>query len=183
MEGNVLENVNDFKKYLQEGNQTRITPEIAILAKNIEGSTKEKIERILEIVNSLKKERFNKEVFRRRTAAEILKSGYVTGCTDAALAFIILARAAGIPTKYVETINRSYLKEEKDDVGGHIFAQSYYEERNEWGWVDPMLGTIGEAPKRVIYKEGLDSWDIGIKDFESLKEAFEKFKMEWKPKD
>lgn len=39
----------------------------------------------------------------------------------------------------------------------------------------------------IIFKEGLDSWDIGIKDFVDLKEKFAEFKIKYldlaKPKE
>jgi len=43
-----------------------------------------------------------------------------------------------------------------------------------------MRRKIGSAPeKRVIFQEGLDSWDIGITDFDSLKTKFEEFRKHW----
>jgi hypothetical protein len=36
-----------------------------------------------------------------------------------------------------------------------------------------------ENEGRVIYKEGLDSWDIDITDFNSLRKAFNAFRKKW----
>lgn len=49
------------------------------------------------------------EEYRQRTGSQILESGYTTGCTDTALAFLVIARQLGIPSKYVETLNTDWL--------------------------------------------------------------------------
>lgn len=52
------------------------------------------------------------------------------------------------------------------------------QKKKEWIWVDPIMAKIGTSPDscgRIVYREGLDSWDIGIKDFESLNAAFSEF--------
>lgn len=59
----------------------------------------------------------------------------------------------------------------------------YDESDTRWVWVNPMDGEVDvptpESDNRVIYKIGLDSWDIGITDFDSLKETFIKFRTYW----
>jgi hypothetical protein len=156
-------------KYLNSGRQTQISLDILSLIENVEGNTIKKIKQILKIVKSLKRTRFNINEFRKRTAIEIIESGYVTGCTDAALAYIVIARVAGIPTKYVETISEEWFNKKTQQISGHIFSQSFSEEKGEWIWVDPMRSKIVKNIKgMVIFKEGLDSWDIGITDFNSL---------------
>jgi hypothetical protein len=63
---------------------------------------------------------------------------------------------------------------------GHVYAQVYDDRKDKWIWVDPRGKSIGRAPKkRVVFKEGLDSWDIGIKDSEELGRKFNTFRQEW----
>lgn len=172
---------NEIEKYLSSGPQTQVTPEIKKIASEISGTVLEKAQNILNRGSSLVKfQDYNKEeVFRKRTASQILQGGYITGCTDAALLFITLARASGIPAKYVETINKEWLENGGDQIGGHIYSQIYDENRG-WVWVDPMGRKIDSPPEnRVVFKEGLDSWDIGINDFDSLKTKFEEFRKQW----
>jgi hypothetical protein len=97
------------------------------------------------------------------------------------LAFIILARASGIPTKYIETIDREWLKKGGSSIGGHVYAQVYDESQSKWVWVDPMGRNIGNPPGegRVVFDEGLDSWDLGIRDYSTLNGEFEGFRDQW----
>lgn len=89
------------EKYLESGEQTAITPVVLDVAQVFEGTTRKKIHQIIQYLRTLRHQTENKsEIFRRRTASEIISDGYVTGCTDDSLVFIVLARAAGIPTKY-----------------------------------------------------------------------------------
>ena len=172
---------NEIKKYLVSGTQTQVTPTIEKISSKILGTTLEKVQKILDICPSVVESRnFNKKIFRKRTADQILKDGYITGCTDAALLFITFARASGIPAKYIETIDEEWLRNGGGSISGHIYSQIYDINQDKWIWVDPMRRKIGSSPeKRVIFQEGLDSWDIGITDFDSLKTKFEEFRKHW----
>jgi len=174
--------MSDSEKYIEPGKQTLITSDIKERVLDFKGTTIDIIREILDTLRDFRMERFNKEIFRKRTANEIIKSGFVTGCTDYALVFIVLSRACGIPVKYVETIDKEWLINGGNSFTGHIYSKIYDESKNEWIWVDPMRGRIGdnlEDFQRVIYKEGLDSWDIGIFDFESLEKVFLEFRDNW----
>lgn len=174
--------LNNQEKYLQSGEQTQITPEVLAIASKFDGSVLNKVSQIIEKVSSLENRRFNGDIFRKRTGDQILKDGFITGCTDLALVFIILARASSIPAKYIETIDKKWLKEGGLSIGGHIYSEIYDEENGEWHWVDPMAREIDitpEAKSRIVFKEGLDSWDIGIKDYESLSTLFNEFRKNW----
>ena len=77
--------------------------------------------------------------FRKRTASEILKSGYSNGCTDDALAFIALARELGIPTKYVETFDQEWLSNPNtNQIFGHVFVDVLVD--GNWRAYDPRSG-------------------------------------------
>jgi hypothetical protein len=131
----------------------------------------------------LRVETSDSKFFRKRTAEQIVKDKFITGCTDSVLVFVTAARACGLPAKYVETVDESWLKNGGVDITGHQYAEVYDEGNKKWFWVDPMGGRVDtpspENEGRVIYKEGLDSWDIGITDANSLKEVFVSFRDGW----
>ena len=169
--------------YLEPGPQTQITPEIEKIASEINGTVLEKTQKILETGATLVKTKgFDEEVFRQRTGAQIIQDKYITGCTDAAIAFITVARATGIPCKYVETIDKEWLEQGGSKHSGHVYVRIYDEGKDDWILIDPMKREIDVSlpPNRVIYKEGLDSWDIGITDFKTLQKEFERFRETWR---
>lgn len=170
--------------YLENTKQIAITDAI----KNIADKFKQKdLDLVLEVLdwvfNNFKNIENNKEekmkLFRKRTADEIIKSGKVTGCTDYAIVFIALARAKKIPTKYIEAIRKRWLDiGDENHIEGHVFAECQI--NNKWYIIDPQQGAIrSDYRNYTIYKKGLDSWDIGIKSFEDLKEKFIDFKGEY----
>jgi transglutaminase-like putative cysteine protease len=74
-------------------------------------------------------------IFRKRTADNILKSKIFTGCSDKAIAFVALARASGIPSRLVETIIGG---NKQDSHHGHIFVDIKIS--NKWYLFDPRHG-------------------------------------------
>ena len=176
------------KHFLQEGGQTKITPEIKQIAESIEGDDLIFIFYLLEwIHNNIaykggklpKGIEFN-DIFRQRTAEQIIKEGYSSGCSDFTLAFIPIARAKGIPTKYVECINENYFKSNLQNVAGHVFAECYI--RDKWITVDPSAGSLfinKNYSKYVVYEKGLDSWDLGIKGLRTMRERFIPFAKDY----
>lgn len=170
--------------YLQAGKQTKITSNIAKVSTSINGSSNHKIQLILDYVKSLRYASFNIELFRKRTADQIIKDNFVTGCTDSCLIFVALCRACEIPAKYVETIDISWLENgDSNSISGHQYSQVWIGREKRWIWVDPFGNRIDtlspENEGRVIYKIGLDSWSIGISDMKSLKEKFDVFRRYW----
>jgi len=152
--------INYIEKYLQSGEQTQITPMILEMVAELQGTVLEKVEQIIAKISQLEGHEFDQNIFRKRTGSQILEDGYYTGCTDSALAFITLARASGIPAKYIETISEEWLKEGGISIAGHIYSQIYDEGTGIWHWVDPMgrkMDTNPETDFRVVFKEGLDS--------------------------
>jgi len=105
-------------KWLQEGQQTKITREIKKLAKELKGSND--LETVFNILKWIKKNlkfvkswKWRKKYLRKRTAEEIIKSGKSSGCGDKALVFVVLVRANNIPAKIVEAIDKDWLLEKK----------------------------------------------------------------------
>lgn len=167
--------------FLRSGRQTQITLEIRNIVKSFTGSSKNKINQIISFVSSLKYTGFNLDLFRRRTAAKIIQDRFTTGCTDSCLVFIALCRACKIPAKYVETIDKYWLEHGPDNsIQGHQYAQVWVKEANRWLWVDPLGARYDTDPPdkegRIIYKIGLDSWDIGLDSLQKLQDSFLHFK-------
>jgi len=163
------------RNFLKEGDQTKITPEVVKIASSISGENLDFIFNALAWVKeniSWEPNRSDKmKLFRKRTADEIIKSGFATGCTDMALAFVLLARAKGIPTKYVETVGKKWLETKSRRVVGHVFAECFV--NGKWVKIDPTKGAIyADRAYRnfIVLAEGLDSWDIGVRSVGDLRE-------------
>jgi hypothetical protein len=109
------------------------------------------------------------ELFRNRTASEIIESGFETGCTDVALVYVALARAAGIPARYVETFNKKWIENyESGRINGHVFVDLLH--YGEWRTYEPNRGFIeydGYFRKGNEFLEvgkGLDFSEIYLKN-------------------
>lgn len=170
--------------FLQPGPQTLIDAEIQRTVARFQGkSTTEKTQEILSYLHQFQITRYDEKLFRTRTAAEIINQKLITGCTDATIAFVVLARASEIPSKYVETIDKEWLETGKRSISGHQYVQIYDYDYEKWIWIDPMGNRINTLPPekegRVIYKVGLDSWDIGIRNFDELEKKFKIFRIKW----
>jgi len=65
-------------------------------------------------------------------------------------------------------------------IEGHVFAECYI--KDKWYQIDPEMGTIYTRKNYSsfeIYDKGLDSWDIGIKSREDVREKFEEYKRSY----
>ncbi|MBI4708700.1 MAG: transglutaminase domain-containing protein [Candidatus Portnoybacteria bacterium] len=166
------------KHFLQSGEQTKITPKIKKIAKRLLGrndyetafNTFRWIKANLKHIQSWPWRRDN---LRKRTAAQVIKSKKASGCGDRAVVFASLMRANGIPAKIVEALDTEWLKSQGEIISGHVFVDLYID--RQWRITDPTVGTINldyawPAGKRfTICWKGLDSWELGIKDFKDLK--------------
>ena len=174
---NSLKN-EEIAKYLNSGGQTEITERIRKIASNFDGSFDEKIQKIFGYIKTFQYQTENKiKIFSKRTADQIIADGYVTGCTDEALIFIVLARALKIPSKYIETIDNEWLKNGGKTIKGHVYVSVFDNEK--WRTADQSKRKIDvdiKSDNRTIYKEGLDQWDIGINNFETLVAKFKDFR-------
>ena len=174
----------DLNFFLKQGEQTQITENILKIASSFSG---EKLDLASEIIKWIRKnlkpdsdKEVKDKVFRQRTADQIIEDGYTTGCTDIGLVFIVLARAKNIPTKYVETIRRKWMDSEDEDfIEGHIFAEIFFDDK--WHIINPTEACLKFWYDRwIIFAEGLDSWDIGIRNYQELKEKFIDFRAKYK---
>jgi transglutaminase-like putative cysteine protease len=188
-----MEGKENIEKWLQEGNQTRITPEIKELANSIGGEKLEYIMNLLlwgkENISTFPKSEW-KENFRNRSADEIIKSQKASGCGDRAVVFCALSRAKGIPTVYIELPYKDWLESDNDQTFvNHCMVKVRHGDR--WYIADPTRGTIGvggyrsvgESVDYVKLGEGLDSWDLGIKDWDSYREKYLEFRKKYQSSD
>ncbi|OGM75109.1 hypothetical protein A2382_03310 [Candidatus Woesebacteria bacterium RIFOXYB1_FULL_38_16] len=112
-------------------------------------------------------------LFRKRTANQLLIEGYYPTCSDIGILFRTLMIALGVSTAYVETFHEDYLlgKAFHGHVVGKIFS------KGKWYFVDPQNNKQRISKNKtdlfplIIYKEGLDSWDIKIKGYEDMHKA------------
>lgn len=171
--------------YLEEGDQTQITPQISQIAKDLDhGQSLDTVFEILRwIQTDLKFEtEGKKEIFRTRTADQIISDGFYSGCTDATLVFVSLVRTCQIPAKYVEMLSKDWLEcEDQDTFSGHVVSEAKIGEH--WYFVDPIRAHVSLrcTSGMVIVDKGLDSWDIGI-THDNWKEKMLGYRTTWKAK-
>jgi transglutaminase/protease-like cytokinesis protein 3 len=177
-----------MNRFLNESDQTKNTPKIKGILQEIKGNNFDFIvNTLLWLQNNLEGKDASttpnyKEVFRKRTATQIIEEGYTSRCTDQALVFIALCRAKGYPTKYVEAIHKSWLntKDTTDiDIKDHVFAEVEIDKK--YYVIDPAMGRIHVNPNDAyrsfaIYAKDYDSWGLDIKSHEDLEEKFNNFK-------
>jgi len=119
-----------------------------------------------------------------RHVEELLGTRQLFGCHDYGLLFAALARAKGFTVNYIQAFDveliRSY-QQNPEDIGstirGHVFCEVLV--NDSWVLIDPRVpcyykgykrnnkylpGSPGPRGSYLLYRKGLDSWDIGIKD-------------------
>lgn len=156
--------------FLEEGEFTRRGDVVKRVAEELRRQDGSPRKAIGGYVGKLKWDETKKgELGRGRTAEQVLQSGFVTGCTDVALAFIVLARALGIPTRYVETLESAYVMGDREiPIRGHSFTDVLT--RNGWRVYEPIQGfnrdntyTLDGRPYEVVGK-GLDFSELYLID-------------------
>lgn len=108
-------------------------------------------------------------VFRQRDLDQVLKEGYYPTCSDIGLIFRGLMAVQGHPTAYVESFHEDYLFD--ISFHGHVFCRVFDGERSVIVNPSPeptIVDNEVEIFKYVIFREGLDSWDIGIRGYEDM---------------
>lgn len=161
--------------WLNEGMQSRITPDIALAASQINGSNRR--ERLYKVVDYVWKNfSFNNWYSDKAfalTADELFRSRKLGGCSDFALVSAVLFRLSGIPARMVITANVDWMQAfQKNDLlitTGHVFVEAYLEEK--WHLVDPTNRLLFEGyyetqqsyPNREYFcLRGTDYWDMGV---------------------
>ena len=168
----------NIKRWLENGEQSKITKHVNEIISEFKGSDFEKIMSILNWMNKNLKRCTDQDkvlqIFATRNISEVLKESLSTGCHDDALIFTTFCRAVGIPAKYVVGINKLDPKNR-----GHCVVELYLHDR--WILVDQSRGSVYIEPKRsdfykmnFIVGKGLDSWDVGISSFKTWEEKADK---------
>lgn len=171
--------------FLENGHLAVKTKYICGIAKGLNPKETRPIEYIANVLKYMA-ENLNKErpegwikFFHTRTAEEVLKSGFVTGCTDSAIVFCTFMRAEGYPTRYLETISKRWLgldpSDTKEPIRGHAFAEVVL--KGGTLFVDPDSKKICLDPNREwelfeLFSIGLDPHDFGLTSFAALKQTF-----------
>lgn len=90
------------------------------------------------------------ELLRKRNVDEIIKSGFITGCGDIALAYATIARSRGIPIQFIEAVQEDCLRDlskgdDNHSMRGHVFLQAKVE--GKWYLMDPSRkSSDGKCP-------------------------------------
>ncbi len=156
--------------FLEEGEYTKRDGRVREIAERLRKSDRTPWGAVSGYVSGLRNDNSKKDSeFRVRTASQILESGYVTGCTDTALAFLVLARELGIPAKYVETFDEKWLQDANaDGIQGHIFVDLQL--NGNWRAYEPKKGFtpdndyVMDGRKYVEVGKGLDFSQVYIKE-------------------
>jgi len=164
--------MNEREYYLQAGKFTGIDDTVLRALEQVQGLEDRKTlpGKISLYLTDILRPRIPRkmEEFRKRTASEIIYSGYCQGCTDRGIVFATLARASGIPTKYIETFNRDSLTKRSIKIRGHIFAEIFsngiwipYEPK--WGLMEKEGYWLGKN-KYIKIGEGLDFSELKLEN-------------------
>jgi hypothetical protein len=134
------------------------------------------------VVNRDLKEDF----FHKRDIEEILIDGKLPTCSDLGILFRGLMIAQGISTSYVETFHEDFIL--KNKLHTHTFAKilkdNPYDDidtsnplsSNFYYFINPdfpmaISPTAEGIFPYIIFKEGLDSWDMDIRSHEDILSA------------
>lgn len=136
-----------FKKENMEKDITKPNDEIKSIVKQF---SKNKYEAVIESMLWMRKNLslggYDRELFRKRDAAQLLKSKKLTGCSDVAILYISFMRALGIKATFIQTISKEtieeYTKESDKDLPiiGHVFVRVHIDEISMI--VDPTYSQI-----------------------------------------
>ena len=172
----MIKNSNDEIPSIEvpTGEQTQISKKIIELSKQIEGEGIDYIKNVSDYIRSLDTKETHKFTS-ERDATEIIDSGYWSGCHEAGIVFASLLRAKGINTIYIQVLNREGVenyKEGESSLNGHVYLEA------EIGGSKVIINsTNGKITDKlpedvVIGAKGMDSWDIGLKEHQDMRNIF-----------
>jgi len=169
---------NVTSAHIETGEQSQITPEIQEI---VDGMPTEETE-FLEAVNSYIQDLESREGTTpdfSRTASEIIESEHRVHCHEAGLIRATLYRARGIQVTYIQALRKKHVEQydpeaERANYGGHVFLRVNL--KNSSKVINSTTGKVSDKlpDNFVLGGEGLDSWDIGLKNggIDDLKKMF-----------
>jgi hypothetical protein len=168
-------------KIPKTGEQTKITQKVREVADGIEGESIKAVINIADYIKSMGEAKGPEPDF-TRTAEEILKDDKYNGCNEAGVVFAALLRAKGIPTTYIQALNRDAVMNytpNKPSLKGHVFLEiniGYLEENTNIKMINSTTGEITDSlpDNMMVGRKGFDAWDVGLKEgFVDLQKVFE----------
>ena len=178
------------ERFLQSGEQTRITSGIKDFADRFPGKGVEDVRAVMTEIARFKREKCNKNSIRnkysQRTASEIIedrkvyvadkadsKHASIQGCIDYNVALCAVLRAKGIPAKFTRAEDHATTHFKVDgmwyiaDVLAKVTNRVKTDKEPETLPItQEKLEDIEYLKGRGKYAEGLDAWDIGIKSLQ-----------------
>lgn len=154
-----------MKEWLKEGKQSFFSESIIKNANNLQG--RNEIGTIYNIANfsrSLKHRETQSESWEsffahhmKRSADEVLSSGYTIDCMEVGLLTATMARSLGIPVKIVQTVDiYSYLEVEDPESNfagsGHVYLEFYTKDKCRY-FTNPgktMVPIINKDSHKII---------------------------------
>lgn len=164
------------KSFQRQDIQTRFSPQIRRLVGligdcvSIEQLIK-KIYNLVEAAAPVDRSSGGPTIRFKRSASNILTSGFSQGCVDRALAFVTLARKLKIPSLIVDTADLAWIKTgaQLSPVAGHFYAE--VKAGINWYLVDTTTGLIYTnydlnnyyfPNRRIAFFKALSLVDVGI---------------------
>jgi len=181
--------------WLREGPQTRLTPGIIAVSDQIRGvNRRERMYKAIDYVwANFKYDNWLSDRAFTRSAGELFETRVLGGCSDFALAQVILFRAVGVPARMALTANTGWMAEFKENdlliTTGHVFIEAYLEDR--WHLIDSTYRLLFEGydPKarsfprnEYLFKRARDYWSLGITDVASLDRVYRPMARAFNPK-
>lgn len=169
---------------VKTGKQTQITAKVREVADSINGEGLTAVKEIADYIKLMDVVENSKVPDFTKTADEILKEDKYDGCNEAGLVFAALLRAKGIPTTYIQALNKDAVRNysrAKPSLNGHVFLEANFGNRTK-KIINSTTGEITNTlPQNMIMgARGLDSWDIGLRNsFSDLQKIFEKKHNKW----
>ena len=163
------------------GEQTQLTPKVKEIADGIEGEGVVLAMKISDYIKSMDVTEGAEGPDFTRTAEEILEGDKYNGCNEAGVVFTALLRAKGVPTTYIQTLNKdavSNYSKENPSLKGHVFLEANFgdEGKENKKIINSTTGEVTDRlPEDMIEgAKGLDPWDMGLKEgFGDLQKMFE----------
>lgn len=152
-------NWDEPEKYLSQGELTKLTDKVKKEIENIDSNAidEEKVINIMRWMNKTTQRESNSRDPKKfnKSAEEILEAKLRTGCSDSAVLYSTVARALGIPTMQIQSLDIDWAKkvknnEEIDGLYGHFYCASYLETmpgKFKWYLIDT------DMPQRRVMDE------------------------------